>query len=151
MDYREFLVFRLANEEYAIDVLKIQEIKHYETAVIIANAPEFIKGFMNTREAVIPLIDMRILFHLPYHDYDKFTVVITLALEKQRLLGIVTDGVIDVIKLTADQVKTTPEFSTIIHSDYIQGIGLIDKRNIILVDIEKLCSSFSVIVDKLSS
>jgi purine-binding chemotaxis protein CheW len=136
----EFLVFQLSHEEYAIDVLKIQEIRHYESIITIANSPPFLKGAMNIRGTIVPLIDLRILFHLEQCEYNERTIFIILNLEQERILGIVTDGVSDVIKLSLDQIKKTKEFNTFIHSDFISGVGILDTRALIIIDIEKLFS-----------
>ncbi len=137
---RELLTFTLGSEEYGIDILKVQEIRGYDAVTTIANAPEFIKGVINLRGIIVPIVDMRIKFHLSKVDYDQFTVVIILNVA-HRVVGIVVDGVSDVIALTPDQIKPSPEFSTTLDTQYITGLGTVDERMIIVVDIEKLLSS----------
>ncbi len=137
---QEFLTFRLGNEEYGIEILKVQEIRGYDTITQIANAPEFIKGVVNLRGIIVPIIDMRIKFNLGEATYDRFTVVIILNLSG-RVVGIVVDGVSDVIGLDAEQVKPTPEFGGVLNTEYIMGLGTVDDRMLILLDIEKLMSS----------
>lgn len=136
----EFLTFRLGNEEYGIDILKVQEIRGYDAITQIANAPEFIKGVVNLRGIIVPIIDMRIKFKLGNAEYDQFTVVIILNVSG-RVMGIVVDGVSDVISLDMEQVRPTPEFGSVIDTEYIRGLGTVDKRMLILLDIEKLMGS----------
>src|SRR5512147_1394965 len=137
---RELLTFTLGSEEYGIDILKVQEIRGYDAVTAIANAPEFIKGVINLRGIIVPIVDMRIKFKLGKVDYNQFTVVIILNVAK-RVVGIVVDGVSDVIALTPDQIKPSPEFSTTLDTQYITGLGTVDDRMIILMDIERLLSS----------
>ena len=136
----EFLTFRLGKEEYGIEILKVQEIRGYDSITQIANAPEFIKGVVNLRGIIVPIIDMRIKFRLGNADYDQFTVVIILNVAG-RVMGIVVDGVSDVISLDADQMRPTPGFGSVIDTEYIMGLGTVDQRMLILIDIEKLMSS----------
>ncbi|MRW88229.1 chemotaxis protein CheW [Pseudoduganella sp. FT26W] len=136
----EYLAFKLGAEEYGIDILKVQEIRGYEAVTRIANAPEFIKGVINLRGIIIPVVDMRIKFNLGSPVYDQFTVVIILNING-RVVGMVVDSVSDVTTLTADQVKPAPEMGTAFSSDYMIGLGTIDERMLILVNIDKLMSS----------
>ena len=137
---REFLAFTLGSEEYGIDILKVQEIRGYEAVTRIANAPEFIKGVINLRGIIIPVVDMRIKFNLGAPVYDQFTVVIILNING-RVVGMVVDSVSDVTTLTPEQVKPAPEMGTAFSSDYLIGLGTIDERMLILVNIDKLMSS----------
>ena len=136
----EYLAFTLGSEEYGIDILKVQEIRGYETVTRIANAPEFIKGVINLRGIIIPVVDMRIKFKLGAPVYDQFTVVIILNIGG-RIVGMVVDSVSDVTTLTPEQVKPAPEMGTAFSSDYMIGLGTIDERMLILVNIDKLMSS----------
>lgn len=136
-DSRELLTFTLGSEEYGIDILKVQEIRGYDAVTTIANTPGFIKGVINLRGIIVPIVDMRIKFHLGKVEYDQFTVVIILNVAK-RVVGIVVDGVSDVIALTPDQLKPAPEFSAALDTQYIMGLGTADERMIIVIDIEKL-------------
>lgn len=136
----EFLTFRLGGEEYGIEILKVQEIRGYDSITQIANAPDFIKGVVNLRGIIVPIIDMRIKFRLGNADYDQFTVVIILNVAG-RVMGIVVDGVSDVISLEADQMRPTPGFGSVIDTEYIMGLGTVDERMLILIDIEKLMAS----------
>ena len=137
---RELLTFTLGSEEYGIDILKVQEIRGYDAVTTIANSPEFIKGVINLRGIIVPIIDMRIKFNLGNVTYNQLTVVIILNVAN-RVVGIVVDGVSDVITLTAEQLKPAPEFSAALDTQYITGLGTVDERMIIVMDIEKLMTS----------
>ena len=137
---RELLTFTLGNEEYGIDILRVQEIRGYEAVTTIANSPDFIKGVINLRGIIVPIVDMRIKFKLGKVSYDETTVVIILNVAN-RVVGMVVDGVSDVTTLKADEIKPAPEFSSSLDVKYLQGLGTVDDRMIILVDIEKLMTS----------
>lgn len=137
---REFLVFSLGDEEYAIDILKVQEIRGYENVTRIANAPDFIKGVTNLRGVIVPIIDLRIKFHFDKVEYGGQTVVIVVNVA-DRVVGIVVDGVSDVMTLTPDQIKPAPEFGVTLSSDFLSGLGSLDDRMLVLVDIDKLLTS----------
>lgn len=137
---REFLAFKLGNEEYGMDILRVQEIRSYEEPTRMANAPAFIKGVINLRGVIVPIVDMRIKFNLEKVDYDTFTVVIVLNIGKQ-VVGMVVDGVSDVITLTPEQLHPVPEFSSAIGSDHLLAIGSVEDRMLILLDIENLMTS----------
>jgi len=136
----EFLTFRLGSEEYGIEILKVQEIRGYDAITQIANAPEFIKGVVNLRGIIVPIVDMRIKFRLSNATYDQFTVVIILNVAG-RVMGIVVDGVSDVLSLEAEQMRPTPGLGSVIDIEYIMGLGTVGERMLILIDIEKLMSS----------
>jgi len=137
---REFLAFRLGKEEYGIDILKVQEIRGYETVTRIANAPEFIKGLINLRGIIVPIVDMRIKFNLGEPVYNDFTVVIILNIGS-RVVGMVVDSVSDVTTLLPEQIKPAPEMGSALDTQYLIGLGTVDERMLILVDIDKLMSS----------
>jgi purine-binding chemotaxis protein CheW len=137
---REYLTFRLGNEEYGIDILKVQEIRGYDAVTAIANAPAFIKGVVNLRGIIVPIVDLRIKFAVGEARYDQFTVVIILNIGA-RVVGVVVDSVSDVLTLSSGQVKAAPEFATTLNTEYITGLGTVDQRMLILVDIERLMSS----------
>lgn len=137
---QEFLAFKLGKEEYGIDILKVQEIRGYEAVTRIANAPEFIKGVVNLRGIIVPIVDMRIKFNLGEPTYDQFTVVIILNIGG-RVVGMVVDSVSDVITLSAEQVKPAPDIGTTFQTDHLMGLGTLDERMLILVNIDKMMSS----------
>ncbi|MFJ2990519.1 chemotaxis protein CheW [Collimonas sp. NPDC087041] len=147
----EFLTFTLGKEEYGIDILKVQELRGYDSVTQIANAPDFLKGVVNLRGVITPIIDMRIKFKLDAASYDQFTVVIILHLG-QRTVGMVVDGVSDVITLSTEQIKPAPEMGTVFNTDYLIGLGTLDDRMLILLDIDKLMSSEEIgLIDKLAA
>jgi purine-binding chemotaxis protein CheW len=148
---REFLAFKLGAEEYGIDILRVQEIRSYEEPTRIANAPPFMKGVVNLRGVIVPIIDMRLKFNLEKSSYDAFTVVIVLNIGS-RVVGMVVDAVSDVMTLTPEQLRPVPEFSSTIASDHILAIGCVEERMLILVDIEKLMTSAEMgLVDRVAA
>ena len=136
----EFLAFTLGQEEYGVDIQKVQELRGYDAVTRIANAPEHIKGVVNLRGIIVPIIDMRIKFNLGTPTYDQFTVVIILNIAS-RVMGMVVDSVSDVITLSPEQVKPAPEMGAVLDADYLIGLGTLDDRMLILVDIDKLMTS----------
>jgi purine-binding chemotaxis protein CheW len=138
-DTREYLTFKLDQEEYGIDILKVQEIRGYERPTRIANAPSFLKGVVNLRGTIVPIIDMRLKFNCTKADYNSFTVVIILNL-RNRIAGIVVDSVSDVMELPADSLKAAPDVESVIGSESVLGLGSLGTRMLILLDIEKLMS-----------
>ncbi len=147
----EFLAFTLGKEEYGVHILKVQEIRGYETVTRIANAPEFIKGVVNLRGIIVPIVDMRIKFNLGTPTYDQFTVVIILNVGG-RVVGMVVDSVSDVITLSPEQIKPAPEMGSALNTEYLIGLGTVDQRMLILVDIDKLMSSAEMgLIDKIAA
>jgi purine-binding chemotaxis protein CheW len=136
----EFLTFRLGAEEYGIDILKVQEIRSYEQPTRIANVPEFIKGVVNLRGVIVPIVDLRLKLSCAAAEYNSFTVVIVLTV-RGRVVGAVVDSVSDVLELTKDSIKPAPTMSSSVDTQYITGIGSISDRMLILMDIENLMSS----------
>jgi purine-binding chemotaxis protein CheW len=135
----EFLAFNLGEEEYGIDIQQVQELRGYEAVTHIANAPSFIKGVVNLRGAIVPILDMRIRFGLGDPVYDQFTVVVILKV-KGRVIGMVVDSVSDVAALTPEQIKPAPEFGTVMDMSYVTGLATVGDRMLILLDIERLLS-----------
>ena len=137
---QEFLTFTLGSEEYAIDILRVQEIRGYDQVTAIAKSPAFIKGVINLRGAIVPIVDLRIKFNLPSVTYDPFTVVIILNV-LNRIVGIVVDSVSDVLALTPNEIKPAPEFGGSFDTQYLMGLATVEERMLILVNIEQLMSS----------
>lgn len=135
----EYLAFTLGQEEYGIDIQKVSEIRSYETPTRIANAPEFVKGVVNLRGIIVPIVDMRIKFKLGTPSYDQFTVVIILNIGT-RVVGMVVDSVSDVTTLLPDQIKPAPDMGAM-NTEYVTGLGTVDQRMLILIDIDRLMSS----------
>ncbi|WP_232417758.1 chemotaxis protein CheW [Methyloversatilis thermotolerans] len=133
----EYLTFRLGEEEYAIDILKVQEIRGYDAVTGIAHAPAFIKGVINLRGLIVPVVDLRIKFGVGLVEYTPFTVTIILNLGG-RIVGMVVDAVSDVMALAHADVLPAPEFSSRLDTRYIHGLATYDDRMLIVVDIEKL-------------
>ncbi len=148
---REFLAFKLGSEEYGIDILKVQEIRGYEAVTRIANSPDFLKGVVNLRGIIVPIVDMRIKFRLGEPSYDQFTVVIILNIGG-RVVGMVVDSVSDVTTLAPSQIRPAPELGTAFNTDYLIGLGTLDERMLILVDIDRLMSSAEMgLIDSLTA
>jgi purine-binding chemotaxis protein CheW len=144
----EFLTFRLGAEEYGIDILRVQEIRSYEQPTRIANAPMFIKGVVNLRGVIVPIIDLRLKLACENVEYNSFTVVVVLNV-KGRVVGAVVDSVSDVLQLGKDQIKPAPAMNSSVDASFITGIGAIktgqgddtSERMLILMDIEGLMSA----------
>ena len=141
---QEYLVFTLGTEEYGIDILRVQEIRSYEAPTRFANAPAFIKGVVNLRGVIVPIVDLRLRLNCQTAEYTNFTVVIVLNV-RGRVIGAVVDSVSDVIALGAESIKPAPGMSSSVDADYIMGIGCIRSgdvvRMLILTDIDALMSS----------
>ena len=137
---REVLVFVLGKEEYGVDILKVQEIRGYEKVTPIPAAPAYLKGVVNLRGIIVPVIDLRIKFGMADPKYDSFTVVIILRLAT-RVIGMVVDGVSDVVALAASEVKPAPQLGSLVDSSFLAGVATQDDRMVLLVDIERLLST----------
>lgn len=139
-DDREFLSFVLGDEHYALDITTVKEIRGYEQVTKIANAPDFIKGVMNLRGDIVPVVDLRIKFNVGEATYNEFTIVIMLNVD-ERIVGIVVDGVSDVIRLSEEEMLPPPEFGVAFDSRYLHGLADVDETMVILVNIESLINS----------
>ena len=137
---REFLSFVLGSEHYALDIMSVKEIRGYGAVTKIANAPPFIKGVINLRGDIVPIVDLRIKFNVGEASYNEFTIVIMLNVA-QRIVGIVVDGVSDVIRLTEDEIRLPPEFGVAFDSRFLLGLAPFDDHMVILVNIDKLITS----------
>jgi len=147
----EFLTFTLGAEEYAVDILKVQEIRGYDTVTRIARAPAFIKGVINLRGTIVPIVDLRIKLELGKVEYTPFTVTIILNVGG-RVVGIVVDGVSDVIGMDTEQIRPAPDFASGLDTAYIRGLATQDDRMLIVMDIEKLMLSQEMaLVDEVTS
>lgn len=140
MPTREFLTFVLGDETYALDIMTVKEIRGYEATTKIANAPDFIKGVINLRGDIVPIIDLRIKFGIGEATYNEWTIVIMLNIH-ERIVGIVVDGVSDVMNLEDEEIKPAPEFGVAFDSQYLHGLAALDDHMVIIVDIEELISS----------
>jgi purine-binding chemotaxis protein CheW len=140
MANREVLTFRLGSESYAVDILKVQEIRGVDRVTQIPDVPHFIRGVIDLRGLIVPIIDMRMKLHLEKAEYNEFTSVIILNV-LERLVGIVVDAVADVISVSEDQIRPTPEHDTHSGAQYIDGLVRLDDQLCILVDMERLMGS----------
>ena len=136
----EYLTFRLGAEEYGIDILRVQEIRSYEPPTRMAHAPEFIKGVIDLRGVIVPIVDLRLKLHCATAEYTDFTVVIILNVGGTVLCAVV-DAVADVVALPADAIKPAPQFQGQVDAAFVRGIATVDKRLLIVMDIESLLSS----------
>ncbi|VEL95375.1 CheW protein [Alteromonas sp. 76-1] len=139
-DDKEYLSFVLADEHYALDIKTVKEIRGYEQVTKIANAPAFLKGVINLRGDIVPIVDLRLKFNVGEATYTEFTIVIMLNIQ-DRIVGIVVDGVSDVIRLMEDQILAPPEFGVAFDSRYLHGLADVDGQMVILVNIESLITS----------
>ncbi len=149
----QFLTFMLADEEYGIDILQVQEIRGWESATPIPNTPDFIKGVVNLRGSIVPVIDLRLRFNLAQVEYGPTTVVIVLKIKGEkvdRTVGIVVDAVSEVYNVSAEEMKPAPDFGGIISTDFLRGLATMDEKMVILLDINGLINSeVLAIVDKI--
>jgi purine-binding chemotaxis protein CheW len=136
----EFLTFRLGSEEYGIDILRVQEIRSYEAPTRIANTPEFLRGVVNLRGVIVPIVDLRLKLSCQSADFNAFTVVIVLNV-KGRVIGAVVDSVSDVCELGGDSIKPAPTMNSHVDMSFITGIANVGERMLILMDIEALMSA----------
>ncbi|WKB54514.1 chemotaxis protein CheW [Eleftheria terrae] len=134
---REYLTFRLGQEEYGIDILKVQEIRSYEPPTRIANAPSHVKGVVNLRGVIVPIVDLRLRLNTANCEYSAFTVVIVLHVAN-RVVGAVVDGVSDVLEIAPDNVRAAPEIGSAVDAGCITGLAQVGERMLILLDIEQL-------------
>ena len=136
----EYLTFTLGSEEYGVDILKVQEIRGYDQVTRLPGAPDFVKGAINLRGLIVPVVDMRMKFQLSQATYDDTTVMIVLSIAG-RTIGIVVDSVSDVLRLQPDHLRTVPDLGSAIDRKFLMGLGVVDERMLILLDIERLMTS----------
>jgi purine-binding chemotaxis protein CheW len=137
---REFLTFRLGHEDYAIDILTVQEIRMFEAVTKLPSTPDYIKGVINLRGVIAPVIDLRVKFGFEKAEYGPFTVLVVLRVS-ERLAAVVVDAVADVVALSDEQIKPAPELGTAVNIEYVMGLGTRAEQMLILLDIEKLITS----------
>lgn len=135
--HREYLAFRLGSDEYGIDILRVQEIRSYERPTRIAHAPHFVRGVVNLRGTIVPIVDLRLKFGLEAGPCDDFTVVIVLNVGR-RIIGLVVDAVDDVVGLEIAQLREVPALDTGLRSEHLQAIGTLESRLLLLLDVERL-------------
>ncbi|MBN2299171.1 MAG: purine-binding chemotaxis protein CheW [Deltaproteobacteria bacterium] len=135
----QYVTFLLGDETYGISILKLNEIIAYQDCTTIPNVPNFIKGVLNLRGIVVPVIDLRERFSMETKTYDQFTVIMILDVSG-RIMGLIVDAVSDVITLNKENIKPRPSFSAGISTHFIQGMGVKDNKFIILLDVDRLLS-----------
>ena len=140
---KEYLTFMLGAEQYGLAIIQVKEIRGYEPVTKIANAPDFIKGVINLRGDIVPIIDLRVKFNVSEATYNEFTIVIMLNVQ-DRIVGIVVDSVSDVINVTEDEIHPPPEFGVAFDSRYLDGLASVDDGLVILVNIERLITSTEI-------
>ncbi len=140
----QYLTFILADEEYGVDILRVQEIRGWEAVTELPDLPEYIKGVMNLRGAIVPIIDLRSRFHIQTFDYGPTTVVIVLRVESdqgERVMGIVVDAVSEVYRFNDESRSPPPDFGGAIHVEFVDSLATVDDKMVILLDVDRLVST----------
>jgi purine-binding chemotaxis protein CheW len=135
----QYVTFEVADEEYGIDVLQVQEIIRYKEPTKLPNAPKVIKGVLNFRGEVIPIIDLRSKFNLDGAEYDSFTVIVVIEV-KDKTVGLIADHVSDIVSFSQEDIQDTLEFSAEINTEFIRGMAQLEERLVILLKLDKLLS-----------
>ncbi|WP_052501612.1 chemotaxis protein CheW [Thiomicrospira microaerophila] len=146
VDYTQFLSFILGNETYGVDILRVQEIRGWEMPTNLPGLPSYVKGVINIRGAIVPILDMRELFHIGEPTYDHSTVVVItrIAVSQDdrvgKLMGLVVDGVSDVVGINLNELQTAPQFDNNqkVSDEFIKGLASIEQKMVILLDVDKL-------------
>lgn len=151
----QYLTFMLAGEEYGVDILRVQEIKGWDTVTKIPNTPEYIRGVINLRGTIVPIIDLRLRFNLEHLDYGVTTVVIVVKVKsengKERTMGVVVDAVSDVYNISAEDFRDAPDFGTAVDTDFVKGLTTVNEKMVILLDIDHMCNSAELkVIDSLT-
>lgn len=136
----QYLTLRLGDEDYAIDIMRVQEIRSYEEPTKMANSPNFIKGVVNLRGVIVPIVDLRMKLNISKVEYNDFTVVIILKL-RGTVIGAVVDAVSDVVNLDANMIKDAPQFESAIDARFILGLATVGERMLIVMNMEALLSN----------
>lgn len=151
----QYLTFMLAGEEYGVDILRVQEIKGWDSATKIPNTPDYILGVINLRGTIVPIIDLRLRFGLEHHEYGATTVVIVIKVlnenGKERTMGIVVDAVSDVYNLLEEDFREAPDFGTAVDTNFVKGLTTVNEKMVILLDIDHMCNSAELkVIDSLA-
>ncbi len=146
----EALAFRLGEEEYGVDILKVQEIRGHDSLTRIANAPDFIQGVVNLRGIIVPIVDLRLRFGITAtREQPRVVIILNVG---GRVIGMVVDGVSDVVRLGPADIRPAPEMGSSFGADFLLGLGTIDERMLILLDIEALMASSELgLIDRLAA
>ena len=155
-DTNKYLTFLLANEEYAVDILRVQEIKGWSKVTEIPNTPQYICGVVNLRGTIVPVIDLRLRFKLECQKYGAMTVMIVIKVlstnGKERIMGIIVDAVSDVYDVSENEIKAAPEFGSVISTEFVRGLATVEDKMVIVLDIDQLLNSNELaIVENLTS
>jgi purine-binding chemotaxis protein CheW len=137
----QFLTFILGDEEYGVDILRVQEIRGWEPVSRIPNVPSYEKGVINLRGAIVPIIDLRDRFNLPVTEYTPLTVVIVLQLQqddRQPVVGFVVDQVSDVVDIRTDMISPSPEFGVGVNTRFLRGLATVGQRMIMLLEVDRI-------------
>ena len=140
----QYLTFFLAGESYGVDILRVQEIKGWVPVTCIPNTPEYLKGVLNLRGTIVPIIDMRMRFNLETTEYTSETVIIVLSVQTdagERIVGIVVDSVSDVMSVKPEEKKPSPDFGTNVNTEFIDGLAILEEQMVMLLDIDKMLTS----------
>lgn len=146
----QYLSFLLDNEEYGIDILRVQEVRGWTPVTRVPDMPDYLKGVLNLRGAIIPVIDLRQRFGLPAVEYGPTTVVIVINVQSgssERIMGIIVDAVAETYSLPNDQIQPAPQLGTVINSEFITGLVASDDRMIVLIDIDELMNSDELAIE----
>jgi len=142
---QQFLTFILAGEEYGVDILRVQEIKGWDAVTQVPNTPEYVRGVINLRGTIVPIIDLRIRFDMEQLEYGPTTVVIVLKVKSgddhSRIMGIVVDGVSDVYNMQKDEIKAAPDFGDGVDSSFVSGLAAVEEKMVIILDIDHMLNS----------
>lgn len=142
---QQYLTFLLAGEEYGVDILRVQEIKGWDSVTPIPNTPKYIRGVINLRGTIVPIIDLRLRFNLEQLEYGPTTVVIMLKVvsdtKQSRTMGIVVDGVSDVYNMPEQQIKPSPDFGTAVETDFVKGLATVNEKMVIILDIDHILNA----------
>jgi len=140
----QYLTFILSDEEYGVDILRVQEIRGWESVTTVPNAPDYIKGVINIRGTIVPIVDLRMRFGMEQLEYGPITVVIVLKVigeNRERVMGIVVDTVSDTYDVPEDSIKPAPDFGEKIEVNFVKGLATINEKMLILLDIDQLLNS----------
>lgn len=144
-DMQQFLTFILASEEYGVDILRVQEIKGWDAVTQVPNTPEYVRGVINLRGTIVPIIDLRIRFSMEQLEYGPTTVVIVLKVmsgnDDSRIMGIVVDGVSDVYNVKDDEINAAPDFGDGVDSTFVKGLATVDEKMVIILDVDHMLNS----------
>ena len=149
----QYLTFIMADEEYGVDILRVQEIKGWDSVTPLPNTPPYVKGVINLRGTIVPIIDLRQRFNLETVPYGPTTVVIMLKIlsdKGQRIMGIVVDAVSEVYNVATDDLKPSPDLGGSVDMEVVKGLATVEEKMIILLDIDQLLNDKEINIDKVS-